>query len=621
MAVKFFLPARGNIFHREIVEAIVYECHRAEVDASLVFDVCRVGKGDVVVLLEPHETVAIEGEMALWRLAQVATLISLGASQPGTSWFEWILRNAHYFAAHFDLSNWGVLEMKRAGHDCELFSFGYTSLWDCSEKDCSGTNELDFVFLGASTPRRAQLLAQAERLISSPRSRVILSSNSSPSTASTPGFLAGAARRDLLSRSQLQLALHRSDNPYFDWFRFIDSAHTGSVFVCEPSLWPTPFVAGVDFIQIGSGGLTQAIDSLLSDADLMAAIRTSARARIMQHPLKASVDRLVKAINSLESTRISSGTSRRTPSLPIDGQSRRGLEVVDHTVAASAPDYENALEDLAVLKRDVSRLSDAILEELKVPKEHQGVAAPVFEVEVFNSEQLNQARCSVVIPCRDGEKDIETALESAACVDQVQVEIVVVNDASRDQSRQRVIKWAKMTPWVRVVLIDAQRNLGLPLARNVGIAHSSCEYVLMLDHDNELFPGSLSLLVEALDQSPEAAFSFGTLVKTTRNAAFDLVSHLPWNTQLLRQGNYIDALALVRKSSLSAIDGPYRTDGLLFGWEDYDLWLRLADRDMFGVHVPIAVGRYLVRPNSMIASVVGKRHMQYAKADYPRVLQ
>jgi hypothetical protein len=64
--------------------------------------------------------------------------------------------------------------------------------------------------------------------------------------------------------------------------------------------------------------------------------------------------------------------------------------------------------------------------------------------------------------------------------------------------------------------------------------------------------------------------------------------------------NYLDALALVRRSALDELGG-YTTDLRLYGWEDYDLWCRVADRGMRGVQVPEFVARYRVSPNSMIS--------------------
>jgi hypothetical protein len=75
---------------------------------------------------------------------------------------------------------------------------------------------------------------------------------------------------------------------------------------------------------------------------------------------------------------------------------------------------------------------------------------------------------------------------------------------------------------------------------------------------------------------------------------------LPWDPGRLRQGNYIDAMALLRRSAFEAVGG-YSTEPALYGWEDYALWLAMADRGYDGVHVADFVGQYRRSPQSMIA--------------------
>ena len=71
---------------------------------------------------------------------------------------------------------------------------------------------------------------------------------------------------------------------------------------------------------------------------------------------------------------------------------------------------------------------------------------------------------------------------------------------------------------------------------------------------------------------------------------------MPW----LCDANYIDAQALLRKSTLERFGG-YRVDDTMYGWEDWDLWLRLADAGEYGVHVPQMLGRYRTQSGSMVS--------------------
>ena len=82
-----------------------------------------------------------------------------------------------------------------------------------------------------------------------------------------------------------------------------------------------------------------------------------------------------------------------------------------------------------------------------------------------------------------------------------------------------------------------------------------------------------------------------------------LISCLPWDVLRLMYGNYIDAMALVRKSAWELAGGyDLKMDERFGGWEDYDLWLRLADEGYRGIFVPTPIARYRVHGASMLQS-------------------
>ena len=73
-----------------------------------------------------------------------------------------------------------------------------------------------------------------------------------------------------------------------------------------------------------------------------------------------------------------------------------------------------------------------------------------------------------------------------------------------------------------------------------------------------------------------------------------------WSPEWLCAANYIDAQAMIRREVLRSVGG-YRTgDPLVFGWEDWELWLRFASLGERGVLVPQMLGRYRVQAGSMI---------------------
>jgi hypothetical protein len=84
----------------------------------------------------------------------------------------------------------------------------------------------------------------------------------------------------------------------------------------------------------------------------------------------------------------------------------------------------------------------------------------------------------------------------------------------------------------------------------------------------------------------------------------------------LQRGNYIDAMALVRKSAWALVGG---YDHVQYGWEDYDFWCRLAEWGEFGVQVADVLADYRVHRQSMLHTTTEVRdHKSDLVADMKR---
>ena len=70
----------------------------------------------------------------------------------------------------------------------------------------------------------------------------------------------------------------------------------------------------------------------------------------------------------------------------------------------------------------------------------------------------------------------------------------------------------------------------------------------------------------------------------------------------------VDAMSLIRKESLVAVGGysELKAVGKL-GWEDYELWCKFIDQDLYGVPVPEILARYRTHHTSMLNSVSNQK--------------
>ena len=118
--------------------------------------------------------------------------------------------------------------------------------------------------------------------------------------------------------------------------------------------------------------------------------------------------------------------------------------------------------------------------------------------------------------------------------------------------------------------------------------------MLPLDADNRLRPDACEKLLAMLRGS-DAAFcypaiqAFGTKTEVFGREAFSALR--------LQIGNYIDAMALVRKTAWAEAGG---YDHVRYGWEDFDFWCRLVERGYFGMALPEVLADYRVHAASML---------------------
>ena len=114
---------------------------------------------------------------------------------------------------------------------------------------------------------------------------------------------------------------------------------------------------------------------------------------------------------------------------------------------------------------------------------------------------------SIVIPAYNREKEILRAITSCLSQSFKEIEVVVVDDASTDGTAEVVA--GLNDPRVRLVRHAVNRNV-CP-ARNTGTAHSRGEWVVFLDSDDILLPGSLAKMWKKAVVSPEEIAQLGFL--------------------------------------------------------------------------------------------------------------
>jgi glycosyltransferase involved in cell wall biosynthesis len=209
---------------------------------------------------------------------------------------------------------------------------------------------------------------------------------------------------------------------------------------------------------------------------------------------------------------------------------------------------------------------------------------------------------SLVIPTFNHVRLIGEAIESALAQTLGDVEILVVDDGSTDDTPSLLTRYAGR---VRVIRQD---NRGLPAARNRGLAAARGTYVAFLDADDVLAPTKLAEQRSVLESAPALGWTYcdvrietvatGAAVTASERFGYAARARDGWLFSELIHGNFIPAIApLVRRTALEAAGG---FDESLTALEDWDLWLRLS-LIAEARYTPAVLATYRVQPHGMSA--------------------
>lgn len=594
-----FAPGQ-NQFFVELAEALAFELAQLHVPARIAIgEYPEPRAGRVYVLLPPHEYLALSGFRPSAQI--LGRCIGISAEQPSSGFFPANLDLARDLGAVFDINVRAIRAYLRAGVAASHLQLGYCSQWD--RFDDHATRDIDIIFMGRSTTRRDRALASYAWLFERFRCHLQLSDGTRPSLATATDFVAGDAKRDLLARAKVLLTIHGEDEPYFEWLRAVEAICAGCLVVTEHASDTAPLRSGEEIVTGGIDRLgalcawavddersrerirRAAYDLLRTERRLGQAAAELARAaqRIVLAPLPSSNLVLPRADFVRASRRPAPGFELQPPTDPYSPGERRALRLLK----------AQALESLSLRRR---------LEHLESCR---GGSATPQELTTIQSEttawkSAPSRRLTVIVPLYNHATTVANALESVALSDRSDWEIVVVDDGSTDDGARVVREWMARRDWLACRLVRHAINRGLPEARNSGVAYAETDLLLMLDADNELLSTAMTRQLEALEKDPAASFAYGILAQFSADGPVALLSKMPWDPQRLRAANYIDALALIRRDALAELGG-YSTDPRLHGWEDYDLWVRMADAGRHGAFVPEIIARYRVGHSSMVS--------------------
>lgn len=573
--------SRQNVFFEEMLDALAVALAGAGLSVERSIDCFPAPEAGLACLFVPHEYMPLVRDEAHPSERQLARSVALCTEQPGTQWFDAAAKIAERAAVAVDINTLGVAELRRCGVEARFFQLGYVPEWDHWHGDETAERPVDVTFMGGHTRRRARALAACGRQLAGRRAELHLFDNTVPHHAGAQHYLAGTEKWELLRRSKLIVNVHRGELGYMEWQRVIGAIANGCVVVTEHSLGFAPLVPGEHFVSVSLESLPAALDALLADPGQIAAIRSAAyRFLVDEIPLARTIEPLAAVLRDVSGRSFVEAVEDRARGVPAPREPQ-----------APPPEAARMLEandDLSVLRMAVKELT---LSQRDIARRLADLETPTREDRIEYYGGAGDPRVSVVLTVHNYAEVVGEAIQSVADSDYDRVELVVVEDASTDDSLAAIRAALAACPWLAATVIARGRNVGLPAARNLGVEHARGEFIFMLDADNAIYPHALSRLVATLDGHWHAQFAYGIIETFRASGPHGLLSWLGWDSGRLRHGNFVDAMAMIRRTGLLTVGG-YTDDRRLYGWEDFALWCAFADRGWWGVRVPEILARY-----------------------------
>jgi hypothetical protein len=595
--VDFLVPAGQSLSCQELADALAAEMAAQGTDTGVFSGGDGAGSRLIVVASRSIERVP---DGALWALVCIAP--------PQTPAFEEVWRTAGRARIVYDVSPAGVAEWRRRGIPARRLEAGYSSAWDHRRGE---ERDVDICVLGSLTDHRARVVATLAPLLTPYRTQILLGGVTSTNPLPATATIAGAAKLDILSRTRVLIEVPDREGGEPDWLNVAEAVSNGCAVVAEAGPDYGRLRPGREFLTGPAGALGELAVGLLENptewGNRSAAAEKSFRE---QHSLAEAARQLATDLGHL---------SRRAMPIakPVDGLRRLSwraaavagaVKSTPHRLAArlvvaKVADQMRGQEDQ--LASVLAALKDIRLDLVDARRHWNGLGAEGGrEEEPVTTPAFPDARpaVSVLVTLYNYAQYVAPALESTLGDDSPPIELIVVDDASTDGSAEVVLDWFERHPHIPAKLVRHPVNQGLPAARNRATAEARAPLVFILDADNLILPGGLRRLMEALSRDPDAAFAYGILRTFDANGPTGLLSFYPWDPEVLAHGNYIDAMALIRRDVLERLGG-YGTDRRLHGLEDYDLWRRIATVAGRGAFVPEVVGEYRVSRSSMLRSL------------------
>lgn len=206
-------------------------------------------------------------------------------------------------------------------------------------------------------------------------------------------------------------------------------------------------------------------------------------------------------------------------------------------------------------------------------------------------KNMRKEKVSIIIPCYNQAKYLSHAIESALAQTYGNIEIIVVNDGSPDNTSEVAGRYP-------IKLIE-QDNKGLCGARNAGIEIATGDFFLPLDADDCIDENYLAKTVPLM-RDKDVAVVYTALQSMNEDHELQEAWCHPLSEitlPKLKYNNQLYVCSLIRMNVLKECGG--YNPNMIHGYEDWNLWIDIIKRGWKFTFVPEPLFHYMIKGKSM----------------------
>lgn len=201
---------------------------------------------------------------------------------------------------------------------------------------------------------------------------------------------------------------------------------------------------------------------------------------------------------------------------------------------------------------------------------------------------------SIIIACYNAEPYIDLCLESLVNQTYKNLEIIICDDASSDDSYQKLLCWQEKDD--RIVVLKNKTNAYAAFTRNKCIEVSHGDYLMIQDIDDVSAYNRVEVLLKEFERHPEmaiissAAFCFKDSPEHITQTLSTTIEY-PSKWSMVRGMAINHPASMIKKEAIDAVGG-YRVSEETRRCQDYDMYMRMYAKGYKGMNLQSALYYY-----------------------------